>query len=350
MRLPWSREQRVATAVRQVTPAHGGGRTNLVAPTPALTTPRSLPAISPRRFATVVVGAADSAVNDTEVDFRCSGTNDDVTVQAAINYAFTLGIYGVRVLLLAGTYLFSAPVNVTPNVGGLILEGEGASLHQLGGTIIDCNSSTVDAFTTTYEGIVIRHMVIKQCDLAIELTIDNFVIEDIIFDSVKRPIVMVQVGSGHSWYYDRISSITFGNGCGGSGLYLIDANWTTGDAFIDLIIEDIQHGDGVAAVGTAGTIRLKTTSSTRGDYIRISDNHLVGTLIDAEARILIYADNFDGDVEIRNGGDVLINGNYMHDLTLNTITNVSATGNNVWGTYSATSVTTIAKAGNIGIP
>ncbi len=80
------------------------------------------------RFATLVVAASNSKdLDPTHYDYLCTGTDDQVTINAALN---ALPAEGGRVLLMEGTYNIigtSASGIVMPNVTQVVLEGQGPS-------------------------------------------------------------------------------------------------------------------------------------------------------------------------------------------------------------------------------
>lgn len=109
------------------------------------------------RFATLVVAASDS-LDITRADYVCTGTNDDVTINTAID---ALPAGGGKVVLLEGTYNCAGVMKLTDN---LTLEGMGESTIIKGPTPSGVtvrwfrNQSTDNLTRYGGENIHIRHI------------------------------------------------------------------------------------------------------------------------------------------------------------------------------------------------
>ncbi len=97
------------------------------------------------KTATLVIGSSKSGYSANKVDYLCSGTNDQTTIQNAIN---ALPSNGGKIVLLEGTYNIGGTINV--NKGGVTIEGMGrdATVLQTSGSItifsiisLDCKIS-----------------------------------------------------------------------------------------------------------------------------------------------------------------------------------------------------------------
>lgn len=305
-----------------------------------------IPRSTGKRFASIVIAASDTPVETSEVDFKCSGSDDQDALYEAFTYGHDdLGLDTPRMLLLAGTYNFSDKFSAD-QVGTCIIEGEGYNLHHGTGTVID-GGGTADLFTSLYEGIVFKNFLVQNADVAFDLQIGAFTLDGIgFYDAVTQPVLLTQTGGGsYTWYNNKLLNLWFGTVGGAAGSYLIDADWTA-DFIDELLIMGCTGG-----ASAAGWLRLKNTVSGHNNGLTLVGNDML-------SQVLIYGwdevtcgPNRAGfaDWTFSHIDDLSFVGNVnIGDLTLNTIAQFAHSGNIVNGTYTESSVTT--KAGvSIGI-
>lgn len=103
---------------------------------------------------TLVVAASDSAAPDADsADYVCDGTDDDLTIQAAIDELISSGTTGGRVLLLEGTY------SVSPGVVNLYAPAaeyqQSPWLQGMGrGTVLEPDADTGDVLWVGDGGLI----------------------------------------------------------------------------------------------------------------------------------------------------------------------------------------------------
>lgn len=110
------------------------------------------------RSRTVVVGAADS-IDNSAADFIASGTNDDVTINAAL--ASIDPATGGTVFLLEGTYLLSNTIQMTTDTLNLIGSGQNNTILRRGWSSGGTNDVMIyvdDADLTDTDDMEIAHM------------------------------------------------------------------------------------------------------------------------------------------------------------------------------------------------
>lgn len=104
-----------------------------------------------KKYATVVVGASSAGYTASQVDYLCTGTND----QTVINQAIQSLTRGGKVILLEGVYYVSGQILV--NKYNVTIEGMG-----IGATFIDVSSAPFGVFSVTNYGAVIKDLTISN--------------------------------------------------------------------------------------------------------------------------------------------------------------------------------------------
>lgn len=288
------------------------------------------------------VGPAGSVTN-----YVCTGTADDVQIQAAIDFVFAAG--GGIVHLIPGTYFIAASVFVKANV---TLEGEGY------GTIIKTSNSsnihTIRVSGSSTVGWAIRNL---QMDgnkannagntghmIRLDTQAGHGVIEDLyMHDGIKHGIIFDHTtGPFPNIKIRRIRSENMGTSADGSGFYLLygvglqlSDIWTTGHT-----LDGLQWGD---TPGPADHIQLNNivsfNNSRYGIYApsghaNISDATLygnqIGLLVELGASVSVTtADIFNNQ---QDGVKVATNGLSIAGCQF---TNVSSYNNGQDGSTSA---------------
>jgi hypothetical protein len=153
---------------------------------------------SGHRYATVVVAASNSLSHAAaDADFVCTGTNDNVTLQAAINKAGTSAAFGGRVLLLDGDYYLAANSQVQDTYALSELIGQSAqttNIHIVARTsnASSVNGGALDSF------IRVAHLSINMDAIQ---TFDTFsltrvpIIEDVMFFGYNRAMTAASYGA-----------------------------------------------------------------------------------------------------------------------------------------------------------
>lgn len=121
---------------------------------------------SGKKYATLVVGTTTAGHTADDVDYLCTGANDNVVIQSAI---YALPTSGGRIVLLSGTYDISS--TVTLNRQNSVIQGQGPStvfsITGQEGINISGNNSALKDFkvlmtSDAYQGISISNATFKS--------------------------------------------------------------------------------------------------------------------------------------------------------------------------------------------
>ena len=248
------------------------------------------PIVSPkyRREATIVIAAHDSK-DKKNADYACTGTNDDLTIESAINELTS----GGRIILLEGTYNLGSTLDI--NVANITLEGQGnATVIKVNGGFngisvsadnvklkefkIDCaNQTSGDALNISGSFTVVSKLFIyKSYRYGIYTSKGpNIIIDNILRDSRNHAIYLVNSN------YSFVSGNYIYTTLGGYGIVLSSSNNTLVN---NNYIYDTQ-GDGMYIYASYNTEIVGNKLHTPGmdgiaiassDFISVTGNNIYG--------------------------------------------------------------------------
>lgn len=305
------------------------------------------------RSATIVVAASDSSEKSkAQADYVCDGTNDDVTIQTAINSLQS----GGKVQLMEGNYDIRATILIP---GNTTLQG----IH--GCTVLTCpsavgleGSKVIKEQTVNTGNIVIKDIVIDGTDHAAYLIYLSDVYSSLVSNVETRNAIehgiqinTSSVGDGSPAKYNEISSCVSHDNArtgillGGPTRTIVTNNfvynngyeapyyggiWCDNRASKGLITNNIIHrnGHGIALLGTT-------------DFV-VAQN----IITDSEASA-IYTDT-QFEAVPRN---IIITDNYISGKTLNlsTGTNIQVSNNLGYVTNNVGSATVTASSTTVDV-
>ena len=224
------------------------------------------------RSATIVIGASDSRHASKyihSVDYECSGTNDQTTIQQAID---ALPSTGGKIVLLEGTYNISGTIDITKK--NVTLQGLGRNVILKMAT----STSNVNMFDISgATGLVISDIAIDYANntgggsIAIKLKSSAHVV-------IERVNITNSKGIGVEWYncaFVRFSDISFINvrQCVSS---LVGNHFST---FSNIVINTVTDGIVLDVSSTSNKILGCSVHTASGmgiasyaPYTTISDN------------------------------------------------------------------------------
>ncbi len=250
------------------------------------------------RFATKVVAASDSLdTNPAHYDYLCTGVNDTLTIQAAIN---ALPAFGGKVLLMEGHY-YLATNAVGANDTAQIVLRSGVTLEGMGPSTVLLKKPGISAGST---------WLIGQFDVSTGISIQNCVVCNLTLDGNMRGDGSV-IGDGAHFgngNFDRIlfSQVRFVDMYHG-GVQLVNAQ--TGTRFT---MESCWAGQG------ANNPNLFKCSNANIDQIALRNNVCQassgivldnGTTIEVTDNILISPDGLNYGIYLNSIAEATIAGN-----------------------------------------
>lgn len=272
----------------------------------------------------ILVAANDTSdIGKAAAHYTCDGTDDDVEIQAAVDYLQSTTLHQGKIVLLEGTFNLSDTITILSEIE---IEGLGKQITHLDGA----GSRNTFEFVNVPYGRV-AHLWFDTAKVAVELnTVDSaFTIEDCFFEACEE---------------SAIRSV-----------------FSVGDNFVDYFLT-IAHNDFVAS-GSFGNNVVDIQQRT--EQLIFTHNRFRNTLSSAMAFYMFanftdteqhgsfprFVDNvFDRDVYMQGHNTMIMSANiFNQDLTLETISDAVITGNLCYGTYTETTCSGITKSGNDGI-
>lgn len=324
------------TRVQRMTPGGARGRSGLVAPTPRptgqLKTTTTPAAAALGRQPTVIVAALNStdAGKVLADPFVGDGTaaGDLAAIQAAIDsFVSDVPTGGGRLLFLEGEWDVSSAPATIPNGVHLSIGGLGKELSTLSGAanqaIFDASASSI--IPRMVEGLSFLYGI----GLLWTHVDEGMTVRDCYFGGAPEALAAVPAaGSGDTLldYYVRIVDNDF-YGCGDAD----DVAVVLGRRVSRLLVQGNVFDRSGSVLG--GLSINNGPQTDKSEYVRIVGNH------------------FEGDVTIADvtAGTTITGNTFGDDLTVENIDELAIAANTCQGSYTQTSCTSVAKAGNVGI-
>jgi parallel beta-helix repeat protein len=234
-----------------------------------------------RRAATRIVGHASSGYTLADVDYLCTGSNDQNVINNAINAG------GGKIIILSGTYYLNAPIVV--NKDNVTIEGMGGSTVLSGESYMSSSNGLINV-TGSYCVITgLKTASVNPSSTAgagIYVTGSNNTISGNIFSHANTTMEMTSYGVYVTGSNNTISGNTFGNSSTYDGLcygvYLSGGNYNTvsGNTFTN---QTTSYCYGVYVTGSRNTVSgniftNQTTSYCYGVYAGGSDHIISGNM------------------------------------------------------------------------
>lgn len=211
-------------------------------------------------FSVIVAASNAPAIKKAMADYVCTGVNDDVIINQAIQAVVAAG--GGKIQLTRGTFIVSNPVLL--NAWDLWLEGEGT------GTVIQQDKNINISTIISINGTNIAQ--IKVSNLHIEGNKTN--------NQYGNGITMQTPGASNSWvalenvvvYNCPNNGVTWNANSGSSSYYLnnIHVSGCNGNGFYS------QFNNGVALTDSVFINCISDTNALNGFYLATLDTHFYG--------------------------------------------------------------------------
>jgi len=287
--------------------------------------------------ATRIVAANNSIDKDTKADYKCDGTDDQVTIQSAIDEVGAAG--GGTVYLLEGTYNISASINITSANIAIIGSGKGTVLKLVSGSGVSIINAQGYGASLLISQLMIDGNNFGSNNKAIYFyEIGNSQIDKIWIENIKGDGIYFYMSS----QLDTISNNNISN-CSGNGIALhstsaatINGNNIQGNGQDGIWLDD-SHGQ-----ITYNNIQNNTSKgiefspiSGGGGYIignNIQGNGSVG--IDMSGSGSMYYVVSGNNIESNGSIGINMSGGMENAISGNNIQSNGSIGINIVGTWN----------------